>query len=163
LLQGESERCRIDCLQVAFNNEGELMRRVWWFVVVVGLWAPLRLFADEPTDKLSDNPPAAEVKAAFRKLLDRPKIDVAPQTISGSRTSGGLITEHLSIATERKGVGAESLAFSLSSLVPTCSACCRRYTGVRLRLTSDEWVSCQRIVRLTYWLRTHVSQIEKRR
>ena len=81
------------------------MRRVWWFVVVVGLLAPLRLFAAEPSDSLPEYPSPAEVKAAFLKLLDRPKIDPAPKTISEPHSSGGLITEHLSIATERKGDG----------------------------------------------------------
>jgi dienelactone hydrolase len=81
------------------------MRRPWQLVLAIALLAPLPVCAAEPTDKLPQYPPPAEVKAAFLKLLDRPKVDPAPKTISESRTADGLVTEHLSIATERKANG----------------------------------------------------------
>lgn len=81
------------------------MRRIQWFIVAVGLLAPPQLLAAEPAEKLAEYPPPAAVKAAFLKLLDRPKIDAAPKTIDEPRTAAGLVTEHLSIATERKADG----------------------------------------------------------
>jgi dienelactone hydrolase len=78
------------------------MQRHRWFLVALGLLAASRLVAAEPSEKVPVYPPPAEVKAAFVKLLDRPKIDPAPQTISEPRHADGLVTEHLSIATERK-------------------------------------------------------------
>lgn len=81
------------------------MRRTCWFFVVVGLLAPLRLFAAEPSDQLPEYPPPATVKEACLKLLDRPKVDAEPKVIDEPRTAGGFVTEHLSIATERKADG----------------------------------------------------------
>ena len=78
------------------------MRRHSWLVVALGLLWASRLVAAEPSEKVPAYPPPAEVKAEFLKLLDRPKIDPAPQAISEPRHADGLITEHLSIATERK-------------------------------------------------------------
>ena len=71
--------------------------------------APMALveLLDRPEPKEEAKP--AEVKAAFLKLLDRTKIDPAPKTISEPRTAGGLITEHLSIATEQKADGSISV------------------------------------------------------
>jgi dienelactone hydrolase len=81
------------------------MRRVLSFVIVLSLLAPWRPVTAEPTDNVPQYPSAADVKGAFLKLLDRPKIDPAPKTISEPRLAGGLITEHLSIVTERKADG----------------------------------------------------------
>jgi dienelactone hydrolase len=81
------------------------MRRVLTFVIVLSLLTPWRSIVADPSDKVPEYPSAADVKAAFLKLLDRPKIDPAPKTISEPRRAGGLITEHLSIATERKAEG----------------------------------------------------------
>ncbi len=86
------------------------MHRALWAAVLLGLIAPQLLVAKpadsvQPTDQLPNYPPAAEVKAAFLKLLDRPKVDAAPKIIDEPRTAGGLVTEHLSIATERKADG----------------------------------------------------------
>jgi dienelactone hydrolase len=50
-------------------------------------------------------PPPADVRAAFYKLLDRPKVDPDIKQLSPPRTAGGLTTEHLSIASERKADG----------------------------------------------------------
>jgi dienelactone hydrolase len=81
------------------------MSRRWSFVAALGFLSALRLVAAEPNDKLPRYPPPADVKAEFLKLLDRPKIDPAPKPISAPRTSDGLVTDHLSIATERKADG----------------------------------------------------------
>src|SRR5437016_14640441 len=59
------------------------------------------LFAQE---KAPSYPPAAEVKAAFLKLLDRPKVPLDPKT-KDTKTDNGLVTEHLSIASEKKADG----------------------------------------------------------
>jgi dienelactone hydrolase len=48
--------------------------------------------------------PAAEVKAAFLRLLDRPKVDPDPKVVD-TKAEGGLVTEHLSIASEKKRSG----------------------------------------------------------
>ncbi len=48
--------------------------------------------------------PASDVKAAFLKLLDRPKVGLDAQTLE-TKAEGGLVTERLSIATERKRTG----------------------------------------------------------
>jgi cephalosporin-C deacetylase-like acetyl esterase len=45
------------------------------------------------------------VRAAFHKLLDRPKVDPDVKQLSRPRTEGGLTTEHLSFASERKADG----------------------------------------------------------
>src|ERR1043165_5501800 len=48
--------------------------------------------------------PASEVKSAFLKLLDRPRVDLDPK-ISKSEPKDGLVTEHGTIATEKKKSG----------------------------------------------------------
>jgi dienelactone hydrolase len=50
-------------------------------------------------------PPPAEVKAAFLKLLDRPRIALDPETQKIETVSGGFVVEHVTIATERKADG----------------------------------------------------------
>lgn len=48
--------------------------------------------------------PASEVRAAFLRTLDRPRIDADPKPID-TKSEGGLVTEHLTIASERKRSG----------------------------------------------------------
>jgi dienelactone hydrolase len=55
-------------------------------------------------EKVPSCPPPAEVKAAFLKLLDRPKVPLDPKT-RDTKTDNGLVNEHLSIASEKKGDG----------------------------------------------------------
>jgi dienelactone hydrolase len=55
-------------------------------------------------EKQPNYPPPTEVKAAFLKLLDRPKVALDP-TIKDKKTDSGLVTEHLSIAAEKKANG----------------------------------------------------------
>ncbi len=50
-------------------------------------------------------PPAAEVKAAFLKLLDRPKVPLDPKTRTRDTNSDGRVVEAVSIASERKSDG----------------------------------------------------------
>jgi dienelactone hydrolase len=50
-------------------------------------------------------PPAAEVKAAFLKQLDRPRIALDPETKKTETDAGGRVVEHVSIASERKADG----------------------------------------------------------
>ncbi|MBI3857784.1 MAG: acetylxylan esterase [Planctomycetes bacterium] len=49
-------------------------------------------------------PPATEVRAAFLKQLDRPKVPADPSPVD-TKTEGGFVTEHFSIATEKKPSG----------------------------------------------------------
>jgi dienelactone hydrolase len=49
-------------------------------------------------------PPVAQVREAFHKQLDRPKIAPEP-VVSDTKTDGGLVTEHFTIATEKKRSG----------------------------------------------------------
>jgi len=51
-------------------------------------------------------PPVAEVKAAFHKLLDRPKVPLAVKEAT-SKAEGGLVFEALSFASEKKADGQE--------------------------------------------------------
>jgi dienelactone hydrolase len=50
-------------------------------------------------------PPAAEVKAAFLKQLDRPKVPLDPKTRTRDTNSDGRVVEAVSIASERKSDG----------------------------------------------------------
>jgi dienelactone hydrolase len=50
-------------------------------------------------------PPPSQVREAFLKQLDRPKVAADPQ-VADTKTDGGLTTEHFSIATEKKRSGA---------------------------------------------------------
>lgn len=49
-------------------------------------------------------PPVREVRQAFLKLLDRPKVAADPIVLE-TRSEGGFVTEHFSIATEKKRSG----------------------------------------------------------
>jgi len=51
-------------------------------------------------------PPASEVKAAFLKLLDRPKVPLDAK-VTSTKTEGGLVVEHLTFVSEKKADGAE--------------------------------------------------------
>lgn len=61
-----------------------------------------RLAAQESAPKY---PPLAEVKAAFFKLLDRPKVPLDAKT-EDSKIDNGLVIERLSFASEKKADGA---------------------------------------------------------
>jgi dienelactone hydrolase len=56
--------------------------------------------------KAPSYPPPAEVREAFRKLLDRPGVPLNAK-IHETKTENGLVTEHLSFATEKKVDGKE--------------------------------------------------------
>jgi dienelactone hydrolase len=51
----------------------------------------------------ADNPPAADAKAAFLKLLDRPRVPLDAQGRQSSRSADGLVTERIDFASERRG------------------------------------------------------------
>src|SRR5262245_15689630 len=70
-------------------------------LVLVGLTTGL--FAQ---DKAPSYPSPAEVKAAFLKLLDRPKVPLDPK-IKDKKADDDLVTEHLTIAAEKKADGTE--------------------------------------------------------
>lgn len=59
----------------------------------------------KPVGDLPQYPPTVEVKAAFLKLLDRPKVEPDVKELSPPHTENGLTTEHLGIATEKKADG----------------------------------------------------------
>jgi dienelactone hydrolase len=50
-------------------------------------------------------PPPSEVRTAFLKLLDRPKLPADPKAHAAALDPDGLLTEHLSIASEKKADG----------------------------------------------------------
>jgi len=60
---------------------------------------------DAQSNERPEYPAPADVRAAFLKLLDRPKVDPDVKELSPPRTENGLTTEHLSIATERRADG----------------------------------------------------------
>jgi dienelactone hydrolase len=49
-------------------------------------------------------PPVAQVREAFLKQLDRPKVDADPKPLD-TKSEGGFVTEHFTIATEKKKSG----------------------------------------------------------
>ncbi len=57
--------------------------------------------ADEPLSY----PPPAQVKAAFLKLLDRPKVDPDVKSDGAKKTADGFLLEHLTFASEKKADG----------------------------------------------------------
>src|ERR1700676_2778518 len=58
--------------------------------------------ADAKPYELPKYPAPADVRAAFLKQLDRPKVEPDVKQLSPPRSENGLTTEHLSIATEKK-------------------------------------------------------------
>ncbi|MBI3408925.1 MAG: alpha/beta fold hydrolase [Planctomycetes bacterium] len=60
------------------------------------------LWAGEPRQY----PPASDVKAAFLKLLDRPKVNADIKSDGPKETKDGFVIEHLSFASEKKANGA---------------------------------------------------------
>jgi dienelactone hydrolase len=74
-------------------------RFVFAAVVLVSFCRP---FAAEAADGY---PPPAEVKAAFLKLLDRPRVALDPQRTKTETLPSGFVAESLTIATERKADG----------------------------------------------------------
>src|SRR6266700_922766 len=82
-------------------------RRSWrfpmrWLLSLSFLIVALpRVRADEPLAY----PPPAQVRAAFLKLLDRPKVPAEPKLVSTKSYSPGWMLEQLSIASENKADG----------------------------------------------------------
>jgi pimeloyl-ACP methyl ester carboxylesterase len=72
-------------------------------ILPVGLILAL-VTARSLADTAPSYPPPAEVKAAFLKLLDRPKVPLDVKTVS-TKTEDGLVLEHLSFASEKKADG----------------------------------------------------------
>ncbi len=61
--------------------------------------------AKPPAEQLPKYPPPAEVRAAFLKMLDRPKVAADPKNYEPPKFERGFIIEHLSIASEGKADG----------------------------------------------------------
>src|SRR5512140_249560 len=57
-----------------------------------------------PQAQVPDYPPVAEVREAFLKMLDRPKVPLAPVVVD-TRVDKEFATEILTIATEKKRDG----------------------------------------------------------
>jgi dienelactone hydrolase len=57
--------------------------------------------AEEPLNY----PPPAQVKAAFLKLLDRPRVPLEPKIMDTKEKKNGWVLEHLTIASEKKADG----------------------------------------------------------
>ncbi len=73
----------------------------WLFSLTLSLVSLPLLRADEPLSY----PPRAQVRAAFHKLLDRPKVPADPKIVDTKPQGNGWTLEHLSIASERKADG----------------------------------------------------------
>lgn len=73
-----------------------LFRSIW---VLWLLLSPATLLPEEPKRAY---PPPAEIKAAFLKLLDRPKVLFNVKVLETTRDDDGLVTEHLTFASEKK-------------------------------------------------------------
>jgi len=72
-----------------------------WYCLTLLLFVPVA-HGDEP--KPPSYPPSAEVREAFRKLLDRPAVPLDVKVLD-TRTANGLVTEHLDFASEKKSDG----------------------------------------------------------
>ena len=84
--------------------------RVWLLLsmLVIGAW--LSSSFDKSRIQAADDsprvdPPPLEVKAAFLKQLDRPRVPLDPQVASVKPAGEGLVEERFSLATERKANG----------------------------------------------------------
>ena len=75
------------------------MRWYLSFTLLIAVQPLLR--ADEPLSY----PPRAQVRAAFHKLLDRPKVPADPKIMGTKPQANGWVLEHLSIASEKKADG----------------------------------------------------------
>jgi dienelactone hydrolase len=75
---------------------------------------PIACAADSPPQY----PPPAEVKAAFLKLLDRPRVDAQPIVAETKRTPEGLQEEHLSIASEKSAANGKEERVPMLLLKP---------------------------------------------
>ncbi len=77
-------------------------RAVCYFALLLTLLFTRGLSAKEAPPSY---PAPAEVRQSFLKLLDRPRIPLDPQPAGESQQRDGLMTERLTIATERKADG----------------------------------------------------------
>ena len=70
-------------------------------LLLLAFFFPLMVVADEPK---SSYPPPADVKKAFLKLLDRPKVplDAKIESLSLKAKTDGLVVEQLTFASEKK-------------------------------------------------------------
>jgi dienelactone hydrolase len=78
-----------------------MLRRCFLLILTFGLVPALVGQEAKPS-----YPPAAEVKAAFLKLLDRPKVPLDPKVVD-TKLEDGLVSEHITIASEKKADGTE--------------------------------------------------------
>ena len=77
-----------------------MIRRIWSAAALGLLALALPLFAQAPA-----YPPPAEVRAAFRKLLDRPAVPPDVRPAGSQPLADGLVAERFSFASERKPDG----------------------------------------------------------
>jgi len=89
------------------------MSRLRWFAVTILVAIPT---AARPDDTPRTYPSAADVRAAFRKLLDRPIVDLnVKRRESETDKETGVVLERLFFTSEKKADGAEeSIAVLLS-------------------------------------------------
>jgi dienelactone hydrolase len=76
------------------------------FALVWLLIAQAAPAATETRSPSATYPPPAEVKAAFLKMLDRPRVPLDVKVEATDRGNDGLVSEQLSFATEKKADGA---------------------------------------------------------
>jgi len=73
-----------------------------FFRFAILLLLPTFVYAEEPSRALSPD----QTRTAFLKLLDRPKTPLDAKELAPAKENDGLITEHLSFASEKKSAGA---------------------------------------------------------
>lgn len=73
----------------------------YWVLLLLLFVCIPKSFAQQPINY----PPATDVKAAFLKQLDRPKVALDPQTRKTDTDAGGLVAEFLSFASEKQADG----------------------------------------------------------
>ncbi len=84
-------------------NKTIAMRLPWlYFGLLLGLLA-LPAYGQEASP--TKYPPAAEVKASFLKMLDRPRVAIDPQVSESKTDAAGMLEEKLSFASEKKADG----------------------------------------------------------
>lgn len=77
----------------------------WRFGVMLGAALLVSVSLAPAAEPAGAYPPPADVKAAFLKLLDRPRIALDPESQKTDTVAGGFVVEHVSIASERRADG----------------------------------------------------------
>ena len=74
-------------------------------IVLASILAAIGALPDVRGQESVPYPPPAQVKAAFLKMLDRPKVDPDVKSDGGKKIDGGFVLEHLTFASQKNADG----------------------------------------------------------